>query len=155
MNTLELRDITYNDVLNNISIKIKKGSNISIIGSSDCGKTCLNNILKYKLKFKGSYLINGVEISNTNKYLVDRYVNNVENKYDNKKIIDILFDAYEDLEEEKKELEINKVLKYFTLNKYAKYKINDLTLEYKYYFLIIMELLKKDTYLVIDDYCVS
>ena len=152
MNTLELRNIRYNDVLNDISISIKKGHNISIIGSSDQGKSALNNIFAYALNFKGIYEINGVEISQTNNYLIDKYISTINNNYKKSKIIDILFDYFDDLDDDLKEMEINKVLKYFNILKYAKYKIDDLNNNLKYYILIILKLLKKDTYLVIDDY---
>ena len=152
MNTLELRNITYNDVFNDISIFVKKGHNISIVASSDQGKSALNNILAYKLNFKGIYEINGVEISLTNKYLIDRYISVIDNNYKKSKIIDILFDYFDDLDDDLKEMEINKILKYFSILKYAKYKIDDLNNNMKYYILIILKLLTKDTYLVIDDY---
>ncbi|MBR1417173.1 MAG: ATP-binding cassette domain-containing protein [Bacilli bacterium] len=157
MNTLEFRNITFsykdNLVFDNLSLKIKKGQNTMIIAPLACGKTTLAKLFQNKLKKKGEYLINGVEVVNSNAYVVDRFVNVVykNDDYDSYKVVDLLFDnvLLDDLKEQEKE--VQKIIKYFNLNDIISYKLNDLTIELKYYILIIINLIKKDIYLVIDD----
>ena len=153
MNSLELKTISfsYDDILvfKNLSIKVMKGHNISIIGNIASGKTTLTNILNYKIKTDGQYLINGVEVVKENDYVVDRFINtlSITDKYDNKKVIDLLFDKLGDNNNE----DIKNVVSYFKIDDYLNNKINELTYELKYYVLIIINLLDKDKYLILDD----
>lgn len=148
MNTLELNNISFSyddiQVFKNLSIKVKKGHNISIVGNIASGKTTLAKILSKEIKVDGEYLINGIKTNNHIEKLIN--VLSTTKKYDNKKIIDLLFDKLDDNSQE-----IKNVVSYFKLNDYLNNKINELPNELKYYVLIIINLLDKDKYLVLDD----
>ena len=149
MNTLELRNISfcYGDiqVFKNLSMKIRKGHNVSIIGNIASGKTTLTKILNNKIKTDGEYLINGVKVKKN----VNTFINTVSktNKYDNKKVIDLLFDIFGDDNNE----DIKKLVSYFKIEDYLNNRINELSNELKYYILIIINEIDKDKYLVLDD----
>ena len=153
MNTLELKNISFSyddiQVFKDLSIKVKKGHNISIIGNIASGKTTLTNIFNYSIKANGEYIINGVEVVKENDYVIDRYINtlSITNKYDNKKVIDLIFDKLGDDNSE----DIKNVVSYFKIDDYLNNKINELSYELKYYILIIINLLDKDKYLILDD----
>ena len=153
MNTLELKNISFSyddiQVFKDLSIKVKKGHNISIIGNIASGKTTLTNIFNYSIKTNGEYIINGVEVVKENDYVIDRYINtlSITNKYDNKKVIDLIFDKLGDDNSE----DIKNVVSYFKIDDYLNNKINELSYELKYYILIIINLLDKDKYLILDD----
>ena len=68
---LELKNISYTNILNNISFKIEEGDNISIIGNIASGKSTLCNILNNRLKYNGNYLINNVVV---NKSIINNYI---------------------------------------------------------------------------------
>lgn len=153
MNTLELKNISFSyddiQVFKDLSIKVKKGHNISIIGNIASGKTTLTNIFNYSIKTNGEYIINGVEVVKENDYVINRYINtlSITNKYDNKKVIDLIFDKLGDDNSE----DIKNVVSYFKIDDYLNNKINELSYELKYYILIIINLLDKDKYLILDD----
>jgi len=158
MNTIELNNVSFsyknNIVFDHLSFKIKNGHHTSIVCSMGEGKTTLANILKYNLKYSGSFLINGVEVVKTNEYVVDRFINmvSIDSEYDNKKVIDLLFDFLADeYDEEELENEVNKIIKYFKLKEVLNYKLDDLDDEYKYYVMIIIKLLDSNTFLILDD----
>lgn len=147
MQTLELNKISYKNILSNINLKMESGNNISILGNIGSGKSTLAKILANKIEYKGTYLINKVEIVASNAYVVDRFVSLVDKNYlyDNERVVNILFD---ELDEEEK---VKKLVRYFDLNDILNIKMDDLSDENKYYILIILNLLKKESFLVIDD----
>ena len=152
MHALSLKNISfgYDDdlVLDDISFIVRKGHNISIIGSTASGKSTLTRIISNKLKFSGKYFINDNEIMKSNNTIVNQYVSVVDNSYNkNKKVIDLLFDQFN----EPNENEIKKIVSYFKIEDYLDYKLIDLSIDMIYYLSIIAKLLKKDTYLVIDN----
>lgn len=153
MNKLQLRNICFsydeNQVFNNISIDVKKSHNITIIGNIASGKSTLKKIFNNEIEFKGDYLINGVEVVDANKYVVDRFINVVDDSsdYDNQTVIDLLFDKLGDENQEN----IKNVSKYFLLDDILNLKIKQLSINLKYYLLIIYQLLDLDKYLIIDD----
>ena len=126
MNTLELKNISFsyedNQVFKNLSIKIKKGHNITIVGNIASGKTTLAKIFNNELNVNGDYLINGVEVVKANDYVVDRFVNvlTINNKLDNKKVIDLLFDLLGDDNNE----DIKSIVSYFKIEDYLDNKLN-------------------------------
>ena len=150
MNKLELKSISYknkdNLILDDISFKVEQGVNLSIVGNIS-GKSTLALILKNKLKKDGDYLINGVEVVKSNAYVVDRFVSVVtkDDDFDDESIIDILFDMYDDKDK------VDEIVKYFKIDKYLKYKLEELTDEIKYYIFIILNITNNKSFLVIDD----
>jgi len=149
MNTLKLNNISlsYDDiqVFKNLSLTIKKGHNITIIGNIASGKTSLAKIINNEIKAYGEYLINDKKAS---KELIKSLINKVciTNKYDNKKVIDLIFDKLDDNSEN-----IKNVVSYFKIEDYLDYKLNELTNDLKYYVLIIVNILDNDKYLLLDD----
>ena len=82
MNILELKNIKKfygkgelrNNVLVDVSLNIKKGDFISIMGTSGCGKSTLLNIIGCLDKFdEGEYLING-------KAIEEKYLSSIRNR---------------------------------------------------------------------------
>lgn len=66
---LELRDVSFSygsgDALNNISLKINRGSRIAIVGHTGAGKTTLSNlILKFYSPTDGEILLDGENFQN-------------------------------------------------------------------------------------------
>ncbi len=153
MNTLELKNVSFGyediQIFKNLSIKIKKGHNVTIAGKMAIGKTTLAKIFNNKLKVSGEYLINGVEVVKANDYVVDRFVNVLllNNDFDNKKVIDLLFDKLGDDNND----EIKSIISYFNIEDYLNNKLNELSIDLKYYILIIINLLDKEKYLILDD----
>ena len=141
---LELRDISYSNILNNISFKINEGDNLSIIGNIASGKTTLCNILNNRLKYNGSYLINDEVV---NKTIVNNNVILINNSYlyDNDKVVDIFFDEIND------EDKIKKIVKTFNIDRLLNIRLEELNKADRYYVLIILALLSNKKYIVIDD----
>ena len=141
---LELRNISYTNILNNISFKIDEGDNISIIGNIASGKTTLCNILNNRLKYDGEYFINDELV---NKVKVNNNVILVNNSYlyDNDKVVDIFFDEIND--EEK----IKKIVKTFNIDRLLNIRLEELNKADRYYILIILALLSNKKFIVIDD----
>jgi ABC-type multidrug transport system fused ATPase/permease subunit len=82
---IELKSIAYqypegeDNVLNNVSIKIKKGTSVGFIGISGSGKTTLLKILLRLLKEKnGSLEIDGIKISTQNENSYQKIIGYVE-----------------------------------------------------------------------------
>ena len=148
MEKIELKNISFSygdiQVFKDLSISIKKGQNISIVGGVASGKTTLTKILNNEIKFNGEYLINDKKISKGLKNSINTV--NKTKKYDNKKVIDLLFDRLKDNSKEIKE-----IIKYFKINDYLNNKICELSNEYKYYVLMIINILETDKYLILDD----
>ncbi|MBE6159161.1 MAG: ATP-binding cassette domain-containing protein [Firmicutes bacterium] len=141
---LELKDISYSNILNNISFKINEGDNLSIIGNIASGKTSLCNILNNRLKYNGSYLINDEVV---NKTIVNNNVILINNcyLYDNDKVVDIFFDEIND------EDKIKKIVKTFNIDRLLNIRLEELNKADRYYILIILALLSNKKYIVIDD----
>ena len=141
---LELKDISYSNILNNISFKINEGDNLSIIGNIASGKTTLCNILNNRLKYNGSYLINDEVV---NKTIVNNNVILINNcyLYDNDKVVDIFFDEIND------EDKIKKIVKTFNIDRLLNIRLEELNKADRYYILIILALLSNKKYIVIDD----
>jgi putative ABC transport system ATP-binding protein len=159
MGSLELKNIyacyNKNKVIEDFSLCINKGSNITILGGVGSGKSTLTEILAGNFKYDGLYKINGVEIVKSNAYLIKRYVEVIESKKidNNHKVVDVLFDAldgkdYDSLKEEKL---VKSIVKQFDLGAYLEYRVNSLDYNMRFYILIIAGLLKKRDYLVLDD----
>ena len=142
--TLELRNISYTNILNNISFKISEGDNIAIIGNIASGKTTLCNILSNRIKYEGSYLINDEVVNNK---IVNNNVAIINNHYiyDNDKVVDIFFDEFND------EDLIKKIVKTFSIDRLLNTKLEDLNKSDRYYILIILALYSNKKFLVIDD----
>ena len=51
-----------NDVVHNISFKVNRGENISIIGPNGCGKSTILKALANLIDYKGEIKLDGVEI---------------------------------------------------------------------------------------------
>ena len=149
MEQIELNNISFSygdiQVFNDISIKIKKGRNTIILGNIASGKTTLTNILNNKVSFNGEYLINGNKATKKNIGSVICLSNT--DKYDNKKVIDLFFDKFG----ENKKDDIKELVSYFKINDYLNNKISELTYDLKYYILIILNILDKNKYLVLDN----
>jgi ABC-type multidrug transport system ATPase subunit len=141
---LELKDISYSNILSNISFKINEGDNLSIIGNIASGKTTLCNILNNRLKYNGSYLINDEVV---NKTIVNNNVIVINNcyLYDNDKVVDIFFDEIND------EDKIKKIVKTFNIDRLLNIRLEELNKADRYYVLIILALLSNKKYIVIDD----
>ncbi len=141
---LELKDISYSNILNNISFKINEGDNLSIIGNIASGKTTLCNIFNNRLKYNGSYLINDEVV---NKTIVNNNVILINNcyLYDNDKVVDIFFDEIND------EDKIKKIVKTFNIDRLLNIRLEELNKADRYYILIILALLSNKKYIVIDD----
>ena len=141
---LELKDISYSNILSNISFKINEGDNLSIIGNIASGKTTLCNILNNRLKYNGSYLINDEVV---NKTIVNNNVILINNcyLYDNDKVVDIFFDEIND------EDRIKKIVKIFNIDRLLNIRLEELNKADRYYVLIILALLSNKKYIVIDD----
>lgn len=141
---LELKDISYSNILSNISFKINEGDNLSIIGNIASGKTTLCNILNNRLKYNGSYLINDEVV---NKTIVNNNVILINNcyLYDNDKVVDIFFDEIND------EDKIKKIVKTFNIDRLLNIRLEELNNADRYYVLIILALLSDKKYIVIDD----
>jgi len=157
MNALRLQNITYSyeedKILDKFNLEVKKGHNICICASDSMGKSTLAKLFKYKIKYLGSYYINEVEVVKANSYIIDNFVNVVtfDNNLENKKVVDLLFDAFKDLDEENQTKEVNKIIRYFKIKDSLTFKYNELSIENKYYLYLIINLLCKDKYLVIDN----
>lgn len=152
MQELSLKNISfgYDDdlILDNLSFTVRKGHNISIVGSTASGKSTLSKVLGNKLKFFGKYNINGTEVSKSKNDFVNQYISIVDNNINrNKKVIDLLFDQINDCNE----LEIKKIINYFKIGDYLDNKLENLSIDMAFYIIIISNLLKKDTYLVLDN----
>lgn len=52
------------DVVKNVSIKINRGQNISIVGPNGCGKTTMLKAIANLIDYKGNILLDGKEIKN-------------------------------------------------------------------------------------------
>ncbi|AAL80868.1 ABC transporter ATP-binding protein [Pyrococcus furiosus DSM 3638] len=63
--SIEIQDVSYNGILENISLLIKRGETIGIVGESGSGKSTLANIIAgYYRPKKGNILINKIPIFN-------------------------------------------------------------------------------------------
>lgn len=159
MNSLELLNISFaygnKVILNNISFCVHKGNNLTILGGTKTGKTSLAKLLHKELKYQGSYKINGVEIVDSNAYLVDRFmaiVNN-EHKRISTKVVDVLFDALNGKEysSDKEEKIVKEIIKYFSIDDLIDIRMDNLTYDNYFYIKIIAQLILKKDYLIIDD----
>ena len=157
MNTIELNNISFsfnkNVVFNQLSIKINEGMHTTILGTSALGKTTLKNIFENKLNYEGKYLINDIDVK-TNRDLINQYVGTIslDMSYYNESVVDMLFDVLSNFFDENSiETEVNNIKKFFNINNILGYKIDELSDDYKYYVLIISELLTRKKFIVIDD----
>ena len=157
MNTIELNNISFsfnkNVVFNQLSIKINEGTHTTILGTSALGKTTLKNIFENKLNYEGKYLINNIDVK-TNRDLINQYVGTIslDMSYYNESVVDMLFDVLSNFFDENSiETEVNNIKKFFNINNILGYKIDELSDDYKYYVLIISELLTRKKFIVIDD----
>lgn len=152
MNTLEFNRISYKNVFNSFSFKIKKGDNLAILASMGSGKSTLVNIVNNSIPYSGSILINGVEIVETNYYLVDKFIEIAnESNYSKSKVIDILFDLYDSLENDAQTRKVKKIIKQYELNDYLDYYLDELPNDIKYYLIILLKLFKNKDYLIVDN----
>ncbi|MEF9990528.1 MAG: ABC transporter ATP-binding protein [Romboutsia sp.] len=56
-----------NDVIKNISINVKKGENLCIVGPNGCGKSTFLKAIANIIEYKGSIKIDGREVSSLNR----------------------------------------------------------------------------------------
>ena len=159
MESLVLKDISItlgqNLVFDKLSLEFNKKVNTSIIGPGGSGKTTICKILNGDLKYNGSILINGIEIGESNNYLLEKYVGVVLNNSYNKNslVIDELFAGLDtcNLDYEEEEKRVKKVVKYFKLQDILEKRISSFTIQKKYYIKIIKELIRGCAYIVLDD----
>ena len=158
MNKLELKNISYfgkdKIIIKSFDCAIKKGDNLTILGGPASGKTTLSKVFENSIKYDGTYKINNIEISDVNKYNVDRYVSVINNEYidNNKKIVDILFESLDEFaygEDDKKD-RIDEITKYFNID-YLDNKLNEVTKDKYYYIKIVISYLKMYDYIVLDN----
>ena len=156
MNKLELSNINikYNDikVINDLSCKINKGDILTVLASS--GKSSIVKIFKKEIEYKGIFKINGVEITKTNDYLIDRFIHVIDNKRDNNKskVIDVLFDSLNEFKysnEEEKEI-INDTINFFNID-YLDERLNNIDDSKYFYIKVICSLLKMYDFIVFDN----
>ena len=156
MNTLELKNISCKSnnkkCINDLSFKLRKGRTLSILSSSY--KSLIANIIDNKVKFNGSYKINGVEIVKANDYLVNRFVKVIYNdKIDlDKKVVDFLFDSLNGMDYSLEQIEnrVKKIVDYFNLD-VLDYKLGQLNDDKYYLVKIIGGYLKECDYIVFDN----
>ena len=152
MNTLEFSRISYKNVFSNLSFKIKKGDNLAILASSGSGKSTVLNIINNSISYNGCILINGVEIVETNYYLIDKFIEIAnDSNYPKSKVVDILFDLYEDLGNDSQERKVKRIVKQYDLNQYLDYYLDELPNDIKYYLIILLKILKNKDYLIVDN----
>ena len=159
MNTLTLHDISYSygdkKVFRHLSFQVKEGHFVSVVGALCTGKSTLTKIFKNDVRFSGSYVINGIEIGDSNAYLVDRFVKVVDkdNSIENILVVDMLFDLFSRIGVSEKEL--SKVVKDYAkecdISKYLNHYFWDLSKELRYYLMILFNLIDNDKFLVIDN----
>ena len=139
------------DIINNLSLSIKKNDFITISGSNKCGKTTLIKILSRVIKTNNRVIINDkpIEEYDIDKYssIVSRVIFDEDNKY--------LFDTIEselkyDLDDEER---YKKIIKLFKLSKYQKNNPNNLDINIKMKFLLAKAIILKPKILLLDDVC--
>ena len=79
-NNLEIKNLkysydNYNNIIENLNLKINKNEKIMLIGSSGCGKSTFLKILKkyYQINH-GQVLINNIDINNLSKEEIDKNI---------------------------------------------------------------------------------
>ena len=157
MNNLRLNNISckYGNykALNNISFDINKGDIITFLGGMATGKSTLAKVLSYDIKYKGEYLINGVEIVKDNSYIVNRFVSVITNDISiDMNVIDVLFSSLDDknVSKDKEEEIINDYIKKFNIKNVNK-RLNELNYDEYFYILIVASFIKEISYLVLAD----
>ena len=163
MESIKLSNITfqYNDftVFDRLTLQINKGVNTAIIGTAACGKTTLAKIFAGILKYRGSIIINGVEIVKDNFYLLKRYVSVITNERytSTNMVIEELFNSLNDLNltVEEEETRVNKIVKFFKLENVLEIRVSTCTKRFKNYLKIIKALIRNSEYIVFDDVFVN
>ena len=145
MNILEVKNLNYKDIFNNLSFVVPENKIISISGPNNCGKTTLIRILNREI-ITDDILIYGKTSDN---YKIEDYSN----------LIQAVIPKEIDFEEETLEKELinysntrnNKLVEEFKLSNSLNKKISKLTDKEIISFQLLLALIKKPKVLLLDN----
>lgn len=149
MNLIEIKNVSKkfneNIVVNNVSLSIKKGSIVGIIGRNGSGKTVLLKMISsLYYPTEGEIILNNVNIQNDLGILIDTgFMNNISG-YENLKILSNLNNKTNDSD-------IIEIMKLVTLEPFSKKKYKDYSTGMKQKLKIAQAIMDKPKVLILDE----
>lgn len=159
MELLEITNLKYQNIIEDISFQVKAGQFITISGGNNCGKTTLIRILSGQVKVKETIKLLGTYIEEYPQNLWKEITGTIIPQ-DNPKF---LFDTVEEelnytihlfkkTEEEKKET-YKEIIKKYKLTKFQKKDPNEVAIFIKIKILLAEKMLATPQILFLDDIC--
>lgn len=143
------------EIFKDVNFFLRKGANLSIIGSSGSGKTTLLKILNGELEYDGEILINGVDVNKDNFDALRKCIAVVyrETTFISELVKDELRYSLENINVSPKVIKerINEINDYFGINKILNKSINNLTLNDRTLVKILSYAIMEPTYIALDD----
>ena len=160
MGNIKLKNLnfSYNDdilVFKDVNFTLRKNKTLSIIGSSNSGKTTVLKILNGELEYQGEVVINGVLVNSDNFDALRKCIAVVFK--DTNTLADIVQDELRyplenmNLSPEEIRERISEINEYFGINKILKNNINSLTLNDRTLVKILSYAIMIPSYLALDD----
>ncbi len=157
---IKLKDLSYsydgkNKVLSEINFNLRKDKTLSIIGTSNSGKTTLLKILNGELEYQGEVYINGILVNSNNFGALRRCIAVVyrDSSFITDKVKDELRYSLENINLSPKEItkRINGINEYFNINRILNKAIDSLSINDKTLVKILSYAIMEPSYIAIDD----
>lgn len=157
---IKLKDLSYsydgkNKVLSEINFNLRKDKTLSIIGTSNSGKTTLLKILNGELEYQGEVYINGILVNSNNFGALRRCIAVVyrDSSFITDKVKDELRYSLENINLSPKEItkRINDINEYFNINRILNKAIDSLSINDKTLVKILSYAIMEPSYIAIDD----
>lgn len=157
---IRLKDLKFSydgnhEVFKGINFTLRKGKTLSIIGTSNSGKTTLLKILNGELNYNGEVLINGIEVNKENFNALRKCIAVVfrETPFITEMVKDELRFSMEEMNISQQDIkkELDELNDYFGINKILNSPLKGLCLNDRTLVKILSYALMKPTYLALDD----
>ena len=156
---ISITNLNYKNIINNLNLKIKDNSFITISGNNKSGKTVLIKLLSNEIKTENTILINNKYIE---KYLITDFYKTIGYIIFSNKISYIFTTVEEELlfildnlayTKEERKKRYNEIIKIFNLKKYLLVNPNNLHRNLQIKLSLALATISKPKILLLDDIC--